>query len=561
MAVNGNSGSRGATGDGRLRSWKEIAAYFGADERTVKRWEVTRGLPVHRVPGATRAPVYAYEAELAAWLRAEPGVEAVEAMAPDDAPRIAPKRRALMFVAAVAVGGLAVVSVQGWQQAASQRQTANDRVADVRQLARSQVAALSDRLEKQPGTVKLRAGLAEEAATMLAKVAALPDATPELRQEAAEAYRRLAIVQNSTERPSLRDRPAARASLDKALALVAEDASVAGSQLRARILVDAARQAAADGAVAKAPAMLKAAAASAGAAPPALRDELLLAEAEIADWQGEYARAIALAEGVAAAKPADAEAALRQLRGYDLAAEGHYYAGNKKAALAEYQAAAAAAQAGLARWPDEPRFRWTLQRQQWNVGTTLIDAGRAAEALPMLKESRDGWKAMAQGRSARWRGGVLGADCPNSPTGRRLLAAGRSKPAIAELSASLAGRREWLADKPDNAERQRALIIGLQTLADALGIAGRRAEACALLGEAGGMVQRMTKAGSFTQLDRDSIGSAAGGRRAAALRGGRSGLTFAQGTLNAPLPLFPARGMATVRDCRCASAPKPKRPA
>ena len=516
MAVNGNSGSsfgsRGAAGDGRLRSWKEIAAYFGADERTVKRWEVSRGLPVHRVPGEARAPVYAYEAELAAWLRAAPGGEAAAEVSaspaeasPAQASHAAPRRRVLMFVAALALGVLAVVSVRGWQQAASERQVANDRVADVRQLARSQVAALSDRLEKQPGTVRLRAGLAEEAASVLARVAALPDATPELRQEAAEAYRRLAIVQNSTERPSLRDRPAARASLDKALALVAEDASVAGRQLRARILVDAARQAAADGAVAKAVPMLIEAKASAGDAPPPLRDELLLGEAEIADWQGEYGKAIVLAEGVAAAKPADAEAALRQLRGYDLAAEGHYYAGNKPAALAEYQAAAAAARAGLGRWPDEPRFRWTLQRQQWNVGTTLIDAGRAAEALPMLKESRDGWKAMARadpedGAVASW------VRIAELAYGQALLAAGQVEPAIAELSGSLAGRREWLADKPDNAERQRALIIGLQTLADALGVAGRRAEACALLGEATGMVQRMTKAGSFTQLDRDSMG-------------------------------------------------------
>jgi cytoskeletal protein RodZ len=505
MAVNGNGGSRSGAGDARLRSWKEIAAYFGADERTVKRWEVSRGLPVHRVPGEARAPVYAYESELAAWLRAEPGGEVVEAPAPAAAaPRVMPRRRALLFVAAIAVGGLAVVSVQGWQQAASERQTASDRVADVRQLARSQVAALSDRLEKQPGTVTLRAGLAEEAATVLARVAALPDATPELRQEAAEAYRRLAIVQNSTERPSLRDRPAARASLDKALALVAEDSSAAGRQLRARILVDAARQAAADGAVAKAVPMLAEAKASAGAAPPALRDELLLGEAEIADWQGEYAKAIALAEGVAAAKPADAEAALRQLRGYDLAAEGHYYAGNKAAALAEYRQAAAAARAGLARWPDEPRFRWTLQRQQWNVGTTLIDAGRSAEALPMLKESRDGWLAMAgadpeDGAVASW------VRVARAAYGQALTGAGQTEAAIAELSASLADRREWLADKPDNAERQRALIIGLQALADAMSAAGRKAEACAMLGEAGGMVQRMTRAGSFTRQDRDSI--------------------------------------------------------
>src|SRR5271155_2443419 len=52
----------------RLDTWKEIGAFFGRDERTAKRWETTRGLPVHRVPGAGRANVYAYTNELAEWL-------------------------------------------------------------------------------------------------------------------------------------------------------------------------------------------------------------------------------------------------------------------------------------------------------------------------------------------------------------------------------------------------------------------------------------------------------------------------------------------------------------
>ena len=53
----------------RLDTWKEIGAFFGRDERTVKRWELTRGLPVHRVPGAGRANVYANTDELAEWLK------------------------------------------------------------------------------------------------------------------------------------------------------------------------------------------------------------------------------------------------------------------------------------------------------------------------------------------------------------------------------------------------------------------------------------------------------------------------------------------------------------
>ena len=53
----------------RLDSWKEIAAFFGRAERTVKRWEAERGLPVHRVPGSARGSVFAYSDELADWLK------------------------------------------------------------------------------------------------------------------------------------------------------------------------------------------------------------------------------------------------------------------------------------------------------------------------------------------------------------------------------------------------------------------------------------------------------------------------------------------------------------
>ncbi len=55
--------------DQRLDTWKEIGAFFGRDERTVKRWEDQRGLPVHRVPGSGRGSVYAYASELSEWLK------------------------------------------------------------------------------------------------------------------------------------------------------------------------------------------------------------------------------------------------------------------------------------------------------------------------------------------------------------------------------------------------------------------------------------------------------------------------------------------------------------
>lgn len=106
----------GAEQDGngreRLKSWKEIAAFFGVDERTAKRWEGTRGLPVHRLPGATRAAIFAYRDELDLWLRsrsngttsAEP--EAVEQ--PEAAPL--PQKPSHRFKVIAAIGGIALLA-------------------------------------------------------------------------------------------------------------------------------------------------------------------------------------------------------------------------------------------------------------------------------------------------------------------------------------------------------------------------------------------------------------------------------------------------------------------
>ncbi|MCC7034036.1 MAG: tetratricopeptide repeat protein [Acidobacteria bacterium] len=59
----------------RLESWKSIANYLGRTVRTVRRWEGSEGLPIHRHQHRDRSTVYAYACELDAWLarRERPG--------------------------------------------------------------------------------------------------------------------------------------------------------------------------------------------------------------------------------------------------------------------------------------------------------------------------------------------------------------------------------------------------------------------------------------------------------------------------------------------------------
>jgi len=62
----------------RLTGWKEIGAFFGKNERTVKRWELTRGLPVHRPPGSAKTAVFADVLELEEWLKSGRAEAALE---------------------------------------------------------------------------------------------------------------------------------------------------------------------------------------------------------------------------------------------------------------------------------------------------------------------------------------------------------------------------------------------------------------------------------------------------------------------------------------------------
>ena len=52
-----------------LESWKQIAAYLDRSERTVRRWEATEGLPVHRHEHERQDTVFAYRHEIEAWSR------------------------------------------------------------------------------------------------------------------------------------------------------------------------------------------------------------------------------------------------------------------------------------------------------------------------------------------------------------------------------------------------------------------------------------------------------------------------------------------------------------
>jgi tetratricopeptide (TPR) repeat protein len=57
----------------RLIGWKAIGQFLACTARTARRWEASRAMPVHRIPGGARGSVWANPDELRAWLEALPG--------------------------------------------------------------------------------------------------------------------------------------------------------------------------------------------------------------------------------------------------------------------------------------------------------------------------------------------------------------------------------------------------------------------------------------------------------------------------------------------------------
>ncbi len=70
----------------RLELWKEIASYLNRSEKTVRRWEESEGLPVHRLLHEKRSTVYAYSDELDAWWKSRKSQAAANVDSSDEQP-------------------------------------------------------------------------------------------------------------------------------------------------------------------------------------------------------------------------------------------------------------------------------------------------------------------------------------------------------------------------------------------------------------------------------------------------------------------------------------------
>ena len=97
----------------RLDSWKVIAAYLDRDPRTVQLWEKQEGFPIHRLAHSSRSSVYAFTAEIDAWLHARSSQNAGSSPAGRAGGRSAGRPGRPFWIAVSAVAVLLCIAVAG----------------------------------------------------------------------------------------------------------------------------------------------------------------------------------------------------------------------------------------------------------------------------------------------------------------------------------------------------------------------------------------------------------------------------------------------------------------
>ena len=121
--------------EGRLDSWKEIAAFLHRDVTTAQRWEKREGMPVHRHLHDKAGSVYAYSSELDAWHKSRK--QQLEEPAQDQATKedftrgsASPSPIKLWrkpgVVSAIAAGILLVAAVAAWRASSQSRLNETD---------------------------------------------------------------------------------------------------------------------------------------------------------------------------------------------------------------------------------------------------------------------------------------------------------------------------------------------------------------------------------------------------------------------------------------------------
>lgn len=306
---------------------------------------------------------------------------------------VARNRRALVLSAGLAALLLVIAAGAATQflRAELARAEADARFEDARAVSRYLVFEMIPSLEDTPRSLAQRAAAAQVAERYLNRLASARQADPELQIETAEGLLQLAMLQGRSGRPNLGQPEAAERNMIRAetIAVGVSGRTDRVQHLLARICIERVRLAVwrksdlveADRLAVSA----QQAVARAGHQDTALQRDLTLVLAELRGFQGRYEDQAKLADAALAALAKEGPNAdpLDRASLLSVRAESEYYVGRPKAALPVYRQALGTLFEARQR-DDGPYVAGRLARAYWEVGTTLIELHRYAEATTEL---------------------------------------------------------------------------------------------------------------------------------------------------------------------------------
>ena len=179
---------------------------------------------LRKAPQERYGTIVELAADLRAWQAGRPVTAATQSIAYRARRFVRRNRGSVAAAAALAVTLVAGIAATAWQArvAAVERDKAQQRFRQVREMSRSLIFDVHDSLRTVPGTTEPRRLLLDRAVQFLDGLAAGAGADAALKLELAEGYRRLGLVQGSDGTDNLGDTAGARASLAKATRLLDE---------------------------------------------------------------------------------------------------------------------------------------------------------------------------------------------------------------------------------------------------------------------------------------------------------------------------------------------------
>jgi tetratricopeptide (TPR) repeat protein len=444
----------------------------------------------------------------------------------------------------VALGSAAIVAILGgllgtslqYRRADAARVRTVRHFDQVRSLAQYMLFDMNEKLRLTPGTLDIRQQVVDVGQHYLGQLAVDEDAPLDVQLDVVRGYVQLAALWGEPRTANLGDRPRAIEALRRADAIArrldTRHPGTAARQELIRVNLALLRLSIfADGMTAEVKARLAGARSLIDTLRPDADAMLLdaqwwIAAADAANWQERYDDGMLHAEHAQRllSDPllaAMQDFAIERLRflSRQVHAEALFYSKGELASLGEYRELMARAEAILKRFPDDPNATRLMIDAQYDLSTTLIAAGKPAEAVEVIAASLE-LTGESMRREPHDLAAVRGDGVMRGAYAQALVHVHRDAEAIRVAAGLVDQRREVLARSAGDYLAQRDYQNALIIQAGIYDRLGRKDEACRIYQDAADFMRspehrQLAKMDETTQLKVATDGIARSCRAAA----------------------------------------------